>query len=125
MALPASTPVSVVPQAPQVVGEGWRCGFSFQEQRLIGTCEEGLSCVNGFCAALPDSGQSDDRTGEVFAAGKDPNVTLGEETIPITLEREPLPEPVQEIATADTDLGSLASANFLSRFNDILARYKW
>ena len=52
-------------------------------------------------------------------------MTLGEETIPITLDREPLPEPVQEIAKPDTDLGTLASANFLSRFNDILARYKW
>ena len=31
VAVPASTPVSVVPQAPQVVGEGWRCGYSFQE----------------------------------------------------------------------------------------------
>ena len=28
---PASAPVSFVPPAPQIVGEGYRCGFSFQE----------------------------------------------------------------------------------------------
>ena len=31
VALPASTPVFEVPAAPGIVGEGYRCGFSFQE----------------------------------------------------------------------------------------------
>ena len=83
---------------------------------MIGTCADGLSCVNGKCADLSGATGSSagDRTGEVYAAGEDPHVILGD-------VKKPEPE-ADDGADADADAGA-DSGDFLSRFNNILSRY--
>ena len=47
---------------------------------MVGTCADGLSCVNGKCADLSAAAGSSagSRAGEVYAAGEDPHVVLGD-----------------------------------------------
>lgn len=87
---------------------------------MIGTCAEGLSCVNGKCADLSGATGSSagDRTGEVYAAGEDPHVILGDVKKPEAK--------ADDGAEAEADTGADAGADsgdFLSRFNNILSRY--
>ena len=93
---------------------------------MVGTCADGLSCVNGKCADLSAAAgsSSGDRTGEVYEAGEDPHVILGNVKKP-----EPEADDGDDAgadADADGDAGAGAgSGDFLSRFNNILSRYHY
>ena len=71
---------------------------------MIGTCADGLSCVNGKCADLgAQAGSSgDDRTGEVYAAGEDPHVILGD----IKKPEQKADDGADADADADADAGA-------------------
>ena len=121
---PAAPQVALVSPELTVSGEGGRCGYSFQESRMIGTCAEGLSCVNGKCQNLlapTPAPAAEDRSGERYAAGEDPHVTLQEVKKPLSRDSELLPEP--ELVVVDEGAGQLNDPGYLARFNDILSRY--